>query len=47
MVANGADLFLWGGALLLVPVGATLLRLARAERADRRAAVFTRDTTMA
>ena len=47
MVANGADLFLWGGALLLVPVGATLLRLARAEHADRRAAVFARDTTMA
>lgn len=35
MVANVADLFLWVGALLLVPVGATLVRMARAERAER------------
>ena len=35
MVANVADLFLWVGALLLVPVGYTLVRLARAERAVR------------
>jgi signal peptidase II len=35
MVANVADLFLWAGALALVPVGATLLRMARAERAAR------------
>jgi len=32
MVANVADLFLWAGALTLVPVGATLVRMARAER---------------
>ena len=32
MVANVADLFLWAGALTLVPVGATLVRMAREER---------------
>ncbi|MFY7923011.1 MAG: signal peptidase II [Gemmatimonas sp.] len=36
MVANVADLFLWGGALMLVPVGMTLFRMARMERAQRR-----------
>lgn len=35
MVANVADLFLWSGALALIPVGATLVRMARAERAER------------
>jgi hypothetical protein len=35
MVANVADLFLWSGALALIPVGATLVRMARAERAAR------------
>jgi signal peptidase II len=35
MVANVADFFLWSGALLLIPVGATLVRLARLERAQR------------
>lgn len=35
MVANVADFFLWFGALMLVPVGATLVRLAREERAQR------------
>lgn len=35
MVANVADLFLWTGALVLVPVGVTLLRLAREERTAR------------
>ena len=34
MVANVADLFLWVGALALVPVGATLVRMARAEKAS-------------
>lgn len=33
MVANVADLFLWGGALMLAPVALTLLRLVREERA--------------
>ncbi|MCO4099120.1 signal peptidase II [Gemmatimonas sp.] len=35
MVANVADLFLWSGSLLLVPVGMTLYRLAKLERAQR------------
>lgn len=35
MVANLADFFLWSGALLLVPVAFTLLRLARKERAQK------------
>lgn len=35
MVANLADFFLWGGALLLAPVGMTLVRLVREERAQR------------
>lgn len=35
MVANVADLFLWSGALLLVPVGMTLYRMAKVERARR------------
>lgn len=50
MVANVADLFLWAGALMLVPVGATLVRLVRAERAEhaeRRSAVFAIDPEMA
>lgn len=38
MVANVADLCLWAGALTLVPVGATLVRLARAERVAQRVA---------
>ena len=36
MVANVADLFLWAGALTLVPVGATLVRMARAQRVAQR-----------
>ncbi|WP_396222990.1 signal peptidase II [Gemmatimonas sp.] len=32
MVANVADLFLWGGALVLIPVAITVLRRARDER---------------
>lgn len=32
MVANVADLFLWSGALMLIPVAITVLRMARAER---------------
>jgi signal peptidase II len=32
MVANIADFFLWGGALLLIPVCATLARMAHLER---------------
>ncbi len=47
MVANVADLFLWAGALLLIPVGATLVHLVRAERAERRAAVFAVDPELA
>jgi signal peptidase II len=35
MVANVADFFLWSGAVLLVPVAATLVRKARAERVAR------------
>lgn len=35
MVANVADLFLWTGAAALIPVGATLVRLVRQERAER------------
>lgn len=35
MVANVADLFLWVGALALAPVGVTLMRMVRAERAGR------------
>lgn len=35
MVANVADFFLWAGALMLAPIGATLVRMARAERAMR------------
>lgn len=37
MVANVADFFLWAGALMLIPVGATLARMAREERAVRAA----------
>jgi len=37
MVANVADLFLWGGALMLAPVALTLLRLVREERSGRTA----------
>ncbi|WP_082821386.1 signal peptidase II [Gemmatimonas phototrophica] len=37
MVANVADFFLWAGSLMLAPVGAKLVRLARAERAQRMA----------
>lgn len=37
MVANVADFALWGGAALLVPVALTLVRLVRAERAQRAA----------
>jgi hypothetical protein len=36
MVANVADLFLWTGAAALFPVGATLVRMVRQERAARR-----------
>lgn len=35
IVANVADLFLWTGALALVPVALKLIRLARAERAQK------------
>lgn len=35
MVANVADLFLWCGAIMLVPVGRTLYRMAKLERAQR------------
>lgn len=41
MIANVADLFLWAGALALVPVAVTLVRMARAERAARVASVVT------
>lgn len=34
IVANVADMALWGGALLLVPVAITLIRLVQAERAS-------------
>lgn len=48
VVANVADLFLWGGALLLLPVGATLVRLLRLERQRRRpAAGFKADLELA
>lgn len=46
MVANVADLFLWVGALALVPVGATLMRMAREERAAK-VAVLPADVEMA
>ncbi len=46
MVANVADLFLWVGALALVPVGATLVRMAREERAAK-VAVLPADVEMA
>jgi signal peptidase II len=39
MVANVADLFLWSGALALIPVGATLVRMSREEKAARAMAV--------
>lgn len=39
MVANVADLFLWVGALALVPVASTLVRMARAEKAAKARAV--------
>lgn len=39
IVANVADLMLWSGALLLVPVFATLLTRVREQRATRTAAV--------
>lgn len=35
IVMNGADLLLWSGALLLVPVVARLVKAVRAERATR------------
>jgi signal peptidase II len=42
MVANVADLFLWSGALMLIPVAITLLRMARAERGAKRVPARTR-----
>lgn len=46
IVANVADLFLWAGALTLVPVGATLMRMSRRQRASR-ASMLARDVEIA